>query len=542
MKLWNVSFDFVAVILILALPFVEFVHTNIIIFDVVTVYILAGYAAAALAITLLINTYPNRIFRSVIFTTIIILFLDARVDIVRQIGLQTWFVAIGLLVAIWLVHKKTPAILVAVFGGIFVGVFFIEAFPKVHEYPTAHPTNGGQTTDLPVYVHIILDEYIGLEALDESIDAQKDLKRSAHDLFINNGFRLFGRAYAEYYDTYDSLSAAFNSYRGLDPGIFYQRDISANEYTLTENKYLRDLHSSGYNVQIYQNSFLNYCGPLKNIIQRCLTYSSFNISGWALEQLDTGEKLDVILSKFGFVYSRTTLHQAYTKVAATAARFGITLPTWYIPPPSDLGPIPVLPVFDQLISDIVDTPKGTLFFAHLLLPHSTYSVDQACNIRGPAASWKTTELLQPLSDGRINTARSYAEKYEDYIDQSQCALVMLDRLIQAMRSAGIYDNAIIIIHGDHGSRITRFKPRSANQNKLVAQDYYDGFSTLFAVKAPHITPGYDLQMLPLERLLRLAEGDLSAIAEPADEHFVYLREALPPSSVIKVPMPEIPGG
>ncbi len=49
-------------------------------------------------------------------------------------------------------------------------------------------------------------------------------------------------------------------------------------------------------------------------------------------------------------------------------------------------------------------------------------------------------------------------------------------------------------------------------------------------------------MLPLERLLRLAEGAAPADLQAPEGHFVYLRDNPPIPGYIKVPMPEIPNG
>jgi hypothetical protein len=69
-----------------------------------------------------------------------------------------------------------------------------------------------------------------------------------------------------------------------------------------------------------------------------------------------------------------------------------------------------------------------------------------------------------------------------------------------MRAAGIYDEAIILIHGDHGSRIVITDPTSENRQALTKQDLQDGFSTLFAMKLPGKSGGYDKSAWPLERL------------------------------------------
>jgi hypothetical protein len=70
-----------------------------------------------------------------------------------------------------------------------------------------------------------------------------------------------------------------------------------------------------------------------------------------------------------------------------------------------------------------------------------------------------------------------------------------------MRAAGIYDDSIIVLHGDHGSRIVLTEPNAATQLELTKQDLVDGYSTLFAMKLPGKSGGYDKSPWPLEQLL-----------------------------------------
>jgi hypothetical protein len=51
-----------------------------------------------------------------------------------------------------------------------------------------------------------------------------------------------------------------------------------------------------------------------------------------------------------------------------------------------------------------------------------------------------------------------------------------------MRELGIYDDAFIIVHGDHGSRISLHSAHKLNQEKLTPEDYRDLYSTLFVIK------------------------------------------------------------
>lgn len=540
MKSRTTTFDFVAIFLILAQPFLELVYTNSFIFELANVIILAGCAAAALIISLLFRRYPNRLFRAFTYTILIVNFLDIRIDIFNLFGFAVLFFAPILIFAIWLLHKKALAVLIAVFGGFIIGIFFLPVFPKMEEFPAAGLPNEQGPSELPVYVHIILDEQIGIEALDNDHMNQRLLKQSAKNLFIGNGFRLFGSAYSEYSDTYDSLTSAFNSYRGPNPDNQYKYSSAKNTYTVTENEYFKDLQSDGYDIRVYQTSFLDFCGQAKDVIRYCHTYTAFNASSQALNQLNTLEKIDLFTTMFKIFYFKKTYHRAYGHLAAFSARFGLALPVWRLPLATDLGPIPALPVFDRLISDISSGGTGKMYFAHLLLPHQPYSVDRNCDIRRPVAKWKKAQSPAPGSN-TVNTAESRSERYDYYVEQAQCALAKVDTLFDTMKSAGIFDDATVIIQGDHGSRISRLVARKLNETALQPQDFYDGYSALFAVKATHIDPGYDLRMLPLERLLRHAEGgELTAPPLP-EGNFVYLREPHPGSTFIKVPMPKISG-
>lgn len=541
MKSSNANFDFVAIFLILTEPFIELIYTNSFVFEFVNVIILAGYAAVAFVITLLISKYPNRVVRAVTLTALITLFLDIRVIIGGLLELQTLLAIAGIFIVTWALYLNASKILFAVFGVIFVFIFSLPVLPQDQEYPAADRPNGDQTDNLPVYVHIVLDEQIGTEALDEAIGNQRDLKRSTKSLFIGNGFRLFGRAYSEYFDTWDSLSAMFNAYSGENPGQLYiYKNASSN--TLLQNSYLRDLFRSGYTIRVYQTSFMNFCSEAADIIQKCLTYSPFlGISSGALAEFSWAEKLNVALSTLWRRSSITeSIQEFYARAAVFAARNGVSLPGRDIQRFVGLGPIPALPVFDQLISDVVTAPKGTMFFAHLMIPHSPYSIDSSCQIRRPVVDWKLISLPVPLDNDQVNTENSRAERYDEYVDQSQCALTKIDELIEALKSAGKFEGSTIIVHGDHGSKISRFRLRKYFQDELIDQDYYDGFSTLFAVKAPHFVPGYDLRMLSLERLLQHAGGDAPIEPVSPEDHFVYLREESPDSTFIRVPMPEIP--
>ena len=96
-----------------------------------------------------------------------------------------------------------------------------------------------------------------------------------------------------------------------------------------------------------------------------------------------------------------------------------------------------------------------------------------------------------------------------------------------MREAGTYRDALIIVHGDHGSRINLIDPSIDVVDRMVDSDFLDAFSTLFAIRAPGIEPGYDLSTRSIQELVaNWVAADFNALPNPVDDEGparVYLK-------------------
>jgi hypothetical protein len=202
--------------------------------------------------------------------------------------------------------------------------------------------------------------------------------------------------------------------------------------------------------------------------------------------------------------SRTlvVLNRVYERlVRQPLARHGVDVPSRWLEPPN-FGALPVPAVFDQLTSDILAHPRGHAFFAHLMVPHYPYVFDNRCEMRPHAADWLTNHIA-PTDSLVYNTAESRALKYERYTDQVRCVLSMLDDFFDTLDSRGLLEQATIVVNGDHGSRIAAHFPSgiTLGGGVLTEQDYRDTFSTLYAIKAPGVEPGYVRRPAPLVNLL-----------------------------------------
>jgi hypothetical protein len=74
----------------------------------------------------------------------------------------------------------------------------------------------------------------------------------------------------------------------------------------------------------------------------------------------------------------------------------------------------------------------------------------------------------------------------------------LDLVFRAIPPA-LQSDAIVIVQGDHGSRIMQLEPTVAS--RATRDDYIDNFSTLFAIKSPWLGPGYDRRMASITCLM-----------------------------------------
>ena len=134
-----------------------------------------------------------------------------------------------------------------------------------------------------------------------------------------------------------------------------------------------------------------------------------------------------------------------------------------------------------------------------------------------------------------NTVDERIVRYVRYLPQAKCALNEVGRLFDRMRELGLYDDAFIVVHGDHGSHISLRSPHKLNRNRLTPEDYQDMFSTLFAIKLPggkyrEHTETVSLNVLMSRAAMEItgqdqSEPEFGVIAEEAP--FIYLSGQIP---------------
>lgn len=472
--------------------------------EVLLIFAAALVAAGLLALLL---GFVGGLVRAAMLAALIALFIDIQVSVPpwsSVIIAVAFLAAIALLAALlWLLREHATAILCVIFVTL-VGLSLARGSSGAHRIvteETAAATKGN--TVAPLLIHLLMDEHIGVEGLPPEIPAARALRAELIEFYTSRGFQLFGGAYSQYANTYNSIANLLNFAAREVSHPYLLHGSDETEWDLKQAAYFRMLQQRGYRLHVYQSSYMDLCHADGVQLQECMTYP---VSSVALVQnlpLPATEKMRAIANAIVTQSSvLRVLNKVYERgVRVALLRVGLQAPAWRWQPPS-FGPLRVPEVFDRLSDDVLRHPRGHAFFAHLILPHYPYVFDGRCALRPRTADWLTNRIAS--TDALVyNTADSRVQKYERYFEQIRCVLTMLDELLTKLDERGLLANATIIVNGDHGSRIPRYFPRGTTlaSGVLSDEDYSDTFSTLYAIKAPGVSPGYDAQPEPLVELL-----------------------------------------
>lgn len=408
-------------------------------------------------------------------------------------GLLTLLLVFGLLVA--LLREKTPVFLVPVLLALQLGSYLDARLERAGSISSADMTPGRQ--DLPLVIHLVMDSLSGPDGLPR--DTLGEQTRAAMlGLFADGGFTMFPKAFSRYSATVDSLYYAFNFQEGnLSP--YSYNSIAHQAHQFNENRHFDRLAAGGYRIRVFQNEEMNFCRPTDPSADPCWSYTLPN--------------LDSVRLGVGDVWTRTRL------LVNTMLRRSRLVGKYQ---PDTFGIAVFEPrIFPQLLADIERRPRGVAYFAHVLFPHNPFAYRSDCSIDYEQPPWARFSRLK----NELNVPdHVYQRRYFLYQRQAHCALQMLGYFFSDLREKGLYDDAIIIVHGDHGSMVSRRPPRANMVEYLERDDYLDTFSTLFAIKLPGGKASQVEEVLALEQLMELAAQSIEHGEAGASEIFEGLGE------------------
>lgn len=472
---------------------------------------MSGHILIAGVLALLLSLAGKRPFESryLIYWLLLLLFVDFNSTILtkgntqnlQQYSLWLFGVFSLVLIGVRLIRKHVQVVVSVVFGTMTVTTLIMMLLGTGS---VASPSGTGERSSDPlqspqgVFVHIVLDEHLGIEGFPDDIERGPETRDLLTELFEDYGFLLFGGAYSEYFNTENSLPAMFNgaSLGDLDA----VRSLAAEHNSFLQNAYFEHLIARGYALNVLQTSLLDFCPADLAAEMDCSIYR-YDVIPWSrLVEADLTERL--------YLIGKNWIQRS--DIIKTAMRLIGTRLDW----DGQVSPIASQYAFERFIGQVADSKAGEFHFAHLLFPHYPYIYNSDCQIQ--PRPWLNQW-------GGTGPDRTRAIRNARYFGQVTCSVHMLRRLFDAMKSNGTLENATIVVHGDHGSRIVPTDPAKDGKDMLNSEDMTASFSTLFAVRAPGQQPGYDARQISLRELMTAFTKGPSTIDElvPGSPH-VYL--------------------
>jgi hypothetical protein len=245
---------------------------------------------------------------------------------------------------------------------------------------------------------------------------------------------------------------------------------------LSANAYFDRLKRLGYALRIYETGWVDLCAHDPHI--SCVRYDEAGLSALYHSGLSAADKRETIVVKFvGRSSIARRLLSAYNKwVVRPARRVGLPLRSiWLQPLTSSLQS---LEVSDKLIADLAHARPGQAYIAHLLLPHVPYVTRPDCQLKA-RRDWRSHRIQGTMR-----------EREDAGFEQILCAARKVEAAMAAIERSPAGRNYVVIIHGDHGSRNTLVDPRANARPPSSDRDIVAAYSTIFAIKAPAVAPGY----------------------------------------------------
>ena len=449
---------------------------------------------------------------------------------------------LGVAVALLIFKDNFPLIAASIFATFFIVTLSQVFLPQeVQSLEIAKQDLAVGSGPVPRIIHLILDEHIGLEGIPTDIPEGMEVKSQLVEFYEKYGFMTFGGAYSHYSLTINSIPNLLNFSSAAKTRMYIGE--GDNPDRLLENLYFEGLAQAGYRLNVWWGHHIDYCSHSQVLIDNCVQIPSHGLKITQSVDLNMLERVQLVFSNYinlSNIYGGARNY--YETFRNEILPYGVSLPsaTW---DRHKVTTLPYLFSLEALWQSILELPEGNVAFAHLLLPHSPYVTNADCTIRTSLQEWKYN-VLSSTRGGVPNTKDSRETHYREYFKQVQCVYMKLDELFKRMEHAGLFENSVIIIHGDHGSRIMKTEPTIENEQTLSKQDIVDGYSTLFAVKFPKQVGYYDTQTVPIEFLLqeKVVKPLLGEkVSAPPSAPFVFLQSEDPTIQDLKpIPYPISP--
>lgn len=335
--------------------------------------------------------------------------------------------------------------------------------------------------DRAAVIHILLDEATGLAAYPRDAVAEGDVAKLAESL-VSRGFMVFSRAYSADTKTQFALARMFNK-SSENPGSVLTdagnwhlhrapaldeigRDM-ALDLTFTTYVDLRSALKTNHNVireVVYDGGL-----PAASLVRNGASMSD-------RAQVAAGLSWNWLRVGGSPIVAAADAHTSFGKSITASVH-----PLWRTHP---LVSLDLLTDLEKRLTCCLE--RGTYVFAHVLLPHYPFVFDARCRLY-PASQWLNGNVHQY---GATDTLESRRERYRRMFEQATCANSHITSLADRVLARPKMGDTVVLVHGDHGSRITIENRKGVDAAAYSDADYErDNRGTFLAVRMPGLAPG-----------------------------------------------------
>jgi hypothetical protein len=392
-----------------------------------------------------------------------------------------------------------------------LGGFYLSSLPfRSHDDVAVRkpPGSMGPTSLRPI-VHVVLDEQLGVggfRGIGDTVTAA-----FLSDFYTGRGFDVYPGAYSRFNDTRPSLATLMSMGEADGPSLLGPSK-PGSAAPLSSNPYFARLASEGYRINVYQSANLDYCATPGIAVATCVRVPPTSIANISFLRIPWRSKARLIL-EFQLV---------------TSSQLRQLLPGLRGLEPRRIFAARALGLMRLAGDDIALRRQRTDFvFVHVLLPHGPYEVDARCvsYLEHLLADSGTVKGSIPDS---LRTSREAR-----YRAQVRCTHRVLGELLDRVDHVFGPGEAIIMVHGDHGSRAVHrcggrddCRPPAATVEQVRnfrPADFNAEFSTLLAVRGPDSKGVVHWEPVPMQDLLwRFVQSGFQAVPPTAWTHYIHL--------------------
>lgn len=370
---------------------------------------------------------------------------------------------------IWIFHEKIEEkeldfslLIFSLFW--LVSVFLIPS--QTFSYHFAQKADADASNRPPI-VHIILDEQMSPTSIKNT--EFKNYRDTIVRGYEKRGFTIFPNIVSNSTSTQISLSnmVGFDD-TNLANNILH--GVEGFTHQVKRNLYFDALHDSGYKINVIQSNYLDFCKH--KYVSSCVTYSRAT-DGHEMTRFHEAiyPRIIVAIYELNNRFFETKKSVSGVALYRLIIRF---LKKLNVGPSHEsvffTRPATVLNVVDNMSRTLASIKPGNVYFAHLLMPHFPYVVDESCQLA------ESDEWAVPNRHNYIKQDVNFI--FERYWKQSECINQKLFGLIDIVMSQSSGQQAIWIVHGDHGARLS--KRELQLKAEFSVDDYFGTFLTIKA--------------------------------------------------------------